>query len=114
MLVQIALDIHERILMIDLDSKSDHKARQLTVLAGDYYSSLYYERLSNMKETELIRQLANGIREMNEEKVHFLYGTHVSQEQLMKMICKIESGIVRTFALVFKKKHLLPIIQEFF
>ncbi len=97
-LVQTALDIHERILYIDLIT-NNHKERQLTVLAGDYFSSLYYERLTAINNQELIRLLADGIREINELKTVFLYGENISLSKLMDIQMKIESNLINQFSL---------------
>lgn len=97
-LVQIAIDIHERILYIDLIT-NNHKERQLTVLAGDYFSSLYYERLTAINNQELIRLLADGIREINELKTVFLYGENISLSELMDIQMKIESILFNQFSL---------------
>lgn len=97
-LVQTAIDIHERILYIDLIS-NNHKERQLTVLAGDYFSSLYYERLTVINNQELIRLLADGIREINELKTLFLYGKNISLPELMTIQMKIESNLIDQFSM---------------
>ncbi|KHD85778.1 heptaprenyl diphosphate synthase component 1 [Bacillus ginsengihumi] len=65
MLIQIALDTHEKITNLDEALKN----RQLTVLAGDYFSSLYYKLLSNMSNVQLINILAKAIQTVNEYKV---------------------------------------------
>ncbi|WP_158587515.1 heptaprenyl diphosphate synthase component 1 [Neobacillus notoginsengisoli] len=70
MLVQIALDIHEHV--SNKQTHSGLKARQLTVLAGDYYSGLYYKHLAESDDILMIRSLSKGIKEVNEHKT-FLY-----------------------------------------
>lgn len=112
MLVQIALDIHDNVLLIDLTSKSQ-KERQLTVLAGDFYSSLYYKRLSSINERQLIRQLADGIKEVNELKTLFLYGKDLDSGQLIRIQLGIESCIINHFSMAVRKKAISPIIREF-
>ncbi|MCT8138888.1 heptaprenyl diphosphate synthase component 1 [Anaerobacillus sp. CMMVII] len=42
LLVQAALDTHETVSTSSVSSDRVKKERQLSVLAGDYYSSLYY------------------------------------------------------------------------
>lgn len=111
MLVQIALDIHERVMLIDLTS-NDHKARQLTVLAGDYYSSLYYERLTAINKPQLIRSLADGIREINELKTTFLYGRNIEIYELLSMQSKIESTLINQFSIVTTGKELPNIFNQ--
>lgn len=105
MLVQIALDIHDRVMLIDLTS-NNHKARQLTVLAGDYYSSLYYERLTAINQQKLVRSLADGIRKVNELKTKFLYSKNIEISELLLIQSKIESTIMNQFSVTTTGKEL--------
>lgn len=104
-LVQTAIDIHERILFIDL-IKKDHRTRQLTVLAGDYYSSLYYERLTAINAQKLIRLLADAVKEIIELKTIFLYGENISLSELMSIQMKIESNIMNNFSIATIGKEI--------
>ena len=45
------------------------KTRQLTILAGDYYSGLYYKVLAKVCNTEMIKKLSEGVKTINEHKV---------------------------------------------
>lgn len=69
LLVQTALDTHERINRHGLGSERVRTERQLTVLAGDYYSALYYFILSRCKNSKLLHALSLGIQNVNEAKM---------------------------------------------
>ncbi|WP_254119163.1 heptaprenyl diphosphate synthase component 1 [Bacillus sp. FJAT-29790] len=92
MLIQIALDTHE--LVSNQKLESDHlKSRQLTVLAGVYYSGLYYKILSGIDDIAMIRSLAKGIKEVNEHKISVYQKAPESVERLMHDVKKIESSL---------------------
>lgn len=98
MLVQIALDTHEHI----LKSSDDEKGRQLTVLAGDYYSGLYYKLLAESEDILIIKALAKGIKEINEHKVLVYQKKIGGIDKLMSSIKKIESSLHVKLAEYFK------------
>lgn len=95
MLVQIALDTHENVSNEAYSDQDYHleKERQLTVLGGIYYSSLYYKFLAQMENIGLTGALATGIKEINEHKI-FVYQEKTSNiDQLMTSIRKIEASL---------------------
>jgi heptaprenyl diphosphate synthase len=100
MLVQIALDTHERVSnSSDYSLMEDNlKPRQLTVLAGIYYSSLYYKILANANNLAMIRVLAEGIKEVNEHKIFFYQKDSDGIEKLMSSIMTIESALIKKVA----------------
>lgn len=69
-LVQLGLDTHEQVKTSYETSIVAERNRQLTVLAGDYYSSLYYHLLAQHGEIEAVRILAHSIQEVNEAKMN--------------------------------------------
>ncbi|WP_308639137.1 heptaprenyl diphosphate synthase component 1 [Paenibacillus silvisoli] len=70
-LVQLGMDTHD---LIDADSmrvqEREMRSRQLKVLAGDYYSSRFYQLLSQAGQVDMIRRISNGVCEVNRLKVN--------------------------------------------
>lgn len=109
MLVQSALDTHELILRVE---PNQVKKRQLTVLAGDYYSSLYYSMLSICEDVPLIRALSLGIQDVNESKMKLFYSQQSKLEDITYDIKAIEAGILIRVARHFKLEKYIPYIKE--
>lgn len=106
MLVQIALDTHERVSnKAGEEEIGFHKCRQLTVLAGDYYSGLYYYLLSMNRDIVLIRALAEGIKEINEHKIMLYQKAHETTDDIMKSIVTIESALLQKTCDHFQLSH---------
>ena len=64
----IALDTHDDV-SNTLEDENSMKTRQFTILAGDYYSGLYYKVLAKVCNTEMIKKLSEGVKTINEHKV---------------------------------------------
>lgn len=63
-LVQMGLDTHERV-----ESSAKTLTRQMTVLAGDYFSSRFYQLLSQAGNVQSIEMLSESICEVNRMKM---------------------------------------------
>jgi heptaprenyl diphosphate synthase len=88
-----ALAAHDQIKELNASSKS----QQLTVLAGDYYSGLYYQILANLSNIDLIRSLSNGIIEISEKKASVYDDVKQSFEMWMETVQTIESLSIEQF-----------------
>lgn len=93
MLVQIALDTHEQIPNHNQDATMQETEKQLAVLAGDYYSGLYYLLLSEIEEVNMIQVLASAIRKINEYKMRLFYEEFQSTHDLLDLIGEVESKL---------------------
>jgi heptaprenyl diphosphate synthase len=94
MLIQIALDTHEQISNEKINDIPQITSRQLTVLAGDYYSGLYYKLLADSEDIFMINVLAGGIKEVNEHKISVFQQEFDGVEKLMASIKMIESSLI--------------------
>ena len=110
MLVQIALDTHEHISNAPIDEKN----RQLTVLAGDYYSGLYYKLLAETEDNLMIKELSKGIKEVNEHKISVYRKESRGIDELMTSIKRIESSLITRFSKYFKVDLWNEIIANLF
>ncbi|KIL44205.1 heptaprenyl diphosphate synthase component 1 [Jeotgalibacillus soli] len=94
MLIQTALDTHEK---VSKEQQDLLRVRQLTVLAGDYYSGLYYQILAKIPDIKLIRSIAHAIQEINEQKIELASLNMTSLEEFITSLKKIESAIITKF-----------------
>lgn len=93
MLMQVALDTHD-LVSTTLRNESGMKERQLTVLAGDYYSGLYYRYLAEMSDITIIKRLSEAVKTINEHKVLVYHHDHQHVEELMDSMRIIESALI--------------------
>lgn len=96
MLVQTALDTHELVPASNGTDGSNENVltKQLSVLAGDYFSGLYYLLLAEIEDFDLIHILASAIKEINENKMKLYYNDINSLDHYMQILEKIETLLI--------------------
>lgn len=96
MLVQTALDVHDDVTGTSSSEEETEKLRnrQLTVLAGDYYSGLYYYILAKLENIELIKSLAEGIKYINEQKIILGQNVFKDEKSIIECVRIIESSLL--------------------
>jgi len=111
MMVQVALDTHELVTVSSqgIESGDELKNRQLNVLAGDYYSGLYYQLLATSGNVILIRILSSGIKEINEHKISLYQKAFTDEGNLLSSIKIIESALIQKLADYFKKPEWMEL-----
>ena len=114
MLVQIALDTHEIVSNSFEGPEMPEvlKNRQLQVLAGDYYSGLYYQGLASIGNIEMIRVLSSAIKNINDNKI-ILYQKSVSDMPTLLITLKaIEASLVYKMAEYYKRPDWMEIAED--
>ncbi|MFT9487955.1 MAG: heptaprenyl diphosphate synthase component 1 [Tepidibacillus sp.] len=100
-LVQLGLDIHETITNQKEYNDKEVRRRQLSILAGDYYSSQYYSLLSKNNLIDGVKKLAKGIRNINIAKMKLYTQNNgegfQSMTQLVELIKVKESDLYIQF-----------------
>ncbi|WP_057914364.1 heptaprenyl diphosphate synthase component 1 [Peribacillus muralis] len=116
MLVQIALDTHEIVSNSGegLELPEVLKNRQLQVLAGDYYSGLYYQVLASVGNVEMIRILSGAIKKINDNKI-ILYqkGSIKDVQSLLTTIKAIEASLIHKLAAYYNQPGWIDFSEDF-
>ncbi len=92
-IVYAALHAHDQ---VEEDSPIS-KSQQLTVLAGDFYSGIYYQMLSYTNNINLIQLLASGIIGVSEQKAKFYENALMPVREVETAAEVIETELLKTF-----------------
>lgn len=96
-LVQLGLDMHEHVRNTYTESPTDVRNRQLTVLAGDYYSACYYQLLAENGEIRAVQVLSGAVQRVNEAKMKLYLagrdGRLASDEEYWDLRNTIDTGL---------------------
>ncbi|WP_163537660.1 heptaprenyl diphosphate synthase component 1 [Gracilibacillus sp. YIM 98692] len=113
MLVQIALNTHDRV-----DKQYKHsstklfKGQQLTVLAGDYFSGIYYHLLAHHGNRDFIPALARGIKDITKLKLSVYYHEYEQMNDFFQDFIKVESMIIKHVAHYMEKAEHFEYIEN--
>jgi heptaprenyl diphosphate synthase len=101
-LIQMGLDTHESIDTKEgSQSEERMRSRQLKVLAGDYYSSRFYQLLSEQGQIDVITQLSRAICNLNMMKMNFyssVQDQELSSEQYLQQRVQLNMQLFLSFA----------------
>ncbi|MBB6449030.1 hypothetical protein HNR44_000979 [Geomicrobium halophilum] len=112
LLVDAALTTHQYIPLHN-DQSYDGKQEQLTVLAGDLYSSLYYKRLTKMADIPLMRVFSESIQTMNNAKVRLHNRDWNTIEELEQLVAEMESMLITNLAAFYQQSLIQRIASVF-
>ncbi|WP_142255359.1 heptaprenyl diphosphate synthase component 1 [Bacillus sinesaloumensis] len=113
MLVQQALDTHETVPNRLTYSDERLRSQQLSVLAGDYFSGLYYYLLAEASDITFIRILAEGIKEVNEAKIHLYQMDYNQLDKLFSCLTTVESAIFQKIVKSFHINKWVELVANF-
>ncbi|OYD09977.1 hypothetical protein CHM34_01605 [Paludifilum halophilum] len=103
-LVKMGLDIHETVSNEKEIGGQGMRSRQLSVLAGDYLSSLFYEKLADEGEVKGITRLSKAVCDVNEAKMG-LYAMggqrEVSWSAYIQLAMRVQGGLLAALARFF-------------
>lgn len=114
MLVDASLSTHDKVSLKKINSDYVKKNRQLTVLGGDYYSSLYYRLLSINDYVPMIHIFALSIQTINEHKMILYNNNILPYEQVKESIANIEAALLLNMAEHYGMTAWREIIKEYF
>lgn len=100
-IVQMAMDTHDMIDTLAVHQEEEAmRARQLNVLAGDFFSSRFYELLSKAGEIEMISLLSAAICETNRLKMNLYHNVQSEQftaEQYVESLTQLKMELFILF-----------------
>ncbi|MGF7050035.1 heptaprenyl diphosphate synthase [Paenibacillus sp. DS2015] len=100
-LVQMGLDTHETIDTVEgSQAEGQMRCRQLKVLAGDYFSSRFYQLLSAQGQIEVIRLLSQSICDLNIQKMNLyskISSSLLSAEQYLRLKVQLNMQLFLSF-----------------
>lgn len=101
-LVQLGLDTHDRIDLGDsLKEEQAMRSRQLKVLAGDYFSSVFYELLAQAGQIGMVSSMSAAICEVNRIKVRVYNGLRrmlLPAEEYLRECVHLKTALFRSFS----------------
>ncbi|MGG1515146.1 heptaprenyl diphosphate synthase component 1 [Paenibacillus oryzisoli] len=108
-LVQLGLDTHDLVTVTnDVKEKKAARSRQLKVLAGDYFSSRFYNLLAGAGQIEMIKQLSSAICEVNRVKMNVytkMKQLKLTAEDYLHHMVEIKSQLFLSFSEILNEAH---------
>ncbi|SFP41413.1 heptaprenyl diphosphate synthase component 1 [Salibacterium halotolerans] len=114
LLVQAAFVTHEKVETGGKDAFHDKKPRQLTVLAGDFFSSLYHSMLDREVHASVIPVFSEAIQKINEEKMSLHFRENESEDVLLSRLALVEGCFLKKIGSFYKKPETGSLAETFF
>lgn len=101
-LAQFGLDIHDKVGCMDPSDEEKKRNRQLSILAGDFFSSKFYWLLASSGDLSVIPIIAQAISEINHSKMR-LYQTGWNPDhfsQFLQEFTVLQCALYSSFTLL--------------
>lgn len=105
MLIEIALNTHDLVEEKETENYEEATKKQLKVLAGDYYSGMYYYLLAKLEDVQMIRKLASIIKVVNEEKMKLYYSDYATELEFYDSLFIVETKLFTQIAQINNESH---------
>lgn len=105
--VYTAFDAHDALDVYDVTTTKE----QLRVLAGDYYSGLYYQLLATIPHFEFIGVLSKTIGRINEVKTEFHTNKELTNADRIEAVTTIQVECISQFYTMFGYEKYLPVVK---
>lgn len=92
-MIQTALTTHDLV----EEYKATSREQQLMVLAGDYYSGMYYSTLSTLPNVQLVRELSAAVADISEKKTALYEMTAKNLTEWIELFEEVVSQTVEQF-----------------
>lgn len=119
-LVQMALDTHDLIDPSDeTKPEREMRTRQVNVLAGDFFSSRFYQLLAQAGEVDMIQQLSDAVAEVNRLKMNMYMRMKqllVTTDEYMSTLVQLKTELFTAFNQFVddvNKKYWPELLQAF-
>lgn len=96
---QLGLDFHDKVHTDERLDEQMRRQRQLSILAGDFFSSHFYALLADWGDVQMISIIAQAISEINQAKVRLYRADKetISFQQLLEEYTVIHSALYANF-----------------
>lgn len=110
MLVDAALTTHQYVPLHN-EARDREIEKQLTVLAGDWFSSLYYSELAKLEDVKLVRVFSGSIQKTNDAKIRLHEHDWSGVDELESLVTIMESTLIKNVGVFYNHEavqHLAP------
>ncbi|MBM7633536.1 heptaprenyl diphosphate synthase [Geomicrobium sediminis] len=112
LLVDAALTTHQYVPLHN-ENEQREKEKQLVVLAGDWYSSLYYSELSKLGDVGLVRVFSRSIQKTNNAKIRLHERGWKDLEELEELITTMEATLIQNVGIYFNQRSIADFAGHF-